>query len=187
MGRIAMTWWGVLLTLAAAASGCRTTTTPADDGVGSAVAPPASASTTARPPAATPSTPRAHPAGSELGAASFSYVEGGDTLRFITPATVDLQRADGSGCTGELPDEGNMYSGREVDDAFHHPDVQQALQAHQTYPDELGGTLHSPGHPGSITWATSCRGCLDPPKGVTALRRVLEVVMRNRRLVCPSG
>lgn len=115
----------------------------------------------------------------------FSYEEDGDRVELVSPRTTRTIRKSGKTCIDELPDNGNMYSGPEVERAFAHPDVQAALKAHQTYGAESNGKLVAPDKPGSITWATSCRGCLEPPAGVSALHGVLVVLMRNRRLLCP--
>jgi hypothetical protein len=108
----------------------------------------------------------------------------GDRVSFVPPRTVALSRADGGGCTGELPDNGNMYSGADVTNAFNHPDVAKALASHRTHGASIDAKLTANGYPGSITWAKSCRACLEEDEGVARLRTVLETVVTNRRLVC---
>jgi hypothetical protein len=123
----------------------------------------------------------AKPAGGPL----FTYVEAGDRVAFTPPRAVELTRADGTGCTGDLPDNGNMYSGKDVESAFADADVQKALASDQNYSAAQTASLTATGHPGTLTWASSCRGCLEEEPGVARLRGVLEVVVRNRKLVCP--
>ena len=132
-----------------------------------------------------PTPPPEPPASAQAPALLISYEEGGDRVEFIAPATTRITREGGATCENELPEGGNMYSGREVEDAFSHADVQRALLGDATYAGEVDAVLKAPSRPGSITWRSTCTSCAAAPPGVSRLYTVMEVVMRNRRLLCP--
>ncbi len=77
-----------------------------------------------------------------------------------------------------------MYSGKDVVDAFSHPDVQAALADHRRFSAVNASSLKARGHAGSIRWVANCTGCDPAPHAVTHFLSVLEVVMLNRKLVC---
>jgi hypothetical protein len=114
----------------------------------------------------------------------FTYEEGGDRIAFLSPRTTRTTLKSGKSCDDDLPDNGNIWTGRDVENAFTHADVQTALKTHQTYVAAIAGSLQAPGHPGSITWANTCRGCLAAPDGVKRLQDLLKGLMMNRRLLC---
>jgi hypothetical protein len=121
-------------------------------------------------------------------AASFDYRENGDHLSFTKPNQVSLRRATHGPppCVTELatgPAGGNMYTADDVIAAFEHPDVQKALRAKTEYADQPPGTVTTPDG-GVITWKASCPTCFQASQAVAHFRDVLEVLMRNRRLVC---
>ena len=106
-------------------------------------------------------------------------------MDFIRPRTTRIATKSGKTCENDLPDVGNMYSGKEVEDAFMHADVQKALGSHATFGGTLDAVLKAPNRPGSVTWSTTCTTCTDAPDGLADFYKVMEVVMRNRRLLCP--
>ncbi len=105
-------------------------------------------------------------------------------MTFIPPRTTRTALKSGPTCDNDLPDNGNIWSGRDVENTFGDQDVHAALKAHQTYVADTGGSLSAPGHLGSITWADTCRGCLAAPDGVKRLHDMLHGLMMNRRLLC---
>lgn len=119
----------------------------------------------------------------------FVYEEGGDTVSFFSPRTVRIvhaARGDAGvhSCQYDLPDNGNMYSGPEVERAFRDPVVQAELRAHHAYLSPDGGSVTA----GSdrVQWLSACYyGCTAEPAAMKQLHQVLRVVMVNARLVCP--
>jgi hypothetical protein len=117
----------------------------------------------------------------------FVFEEGGDTLSFFPPKTVRLVRhLDGSNtkvCETELPDNGNMWSGADVDHAYRNAEVQKALgNTSVPYVAEAAGKLTAGDR--TITWAANCNECAQPPTAIKNLYTVVHGVMFNRRLLC---
>jgi hypothetical protein len=117
----------------------------------------------------------------------FVYAEGGDTLSFWRPRTVRLVlRAAGDVrvCQTELDDNGNMWTGRDVEAAFGAAEVQTALRTTRApFSADVAATLTAAAR--TITWAIACDKCLPQTAGVKHLLTVLDSVMRNRRALCP--
>jgi hypothetical protein len=119
----------------------------------------------------------------------FVYEEGGDTVSFFSPRTVRIvhaARGDAGvhSCQYDLPDNGNMYSGPEVESAFRDATVQAELRAHRTYLSPDGGSITAGAD--RAQWLVACYyGCTKEPAPMQQLHQVLHVVMRNARLVCP--
>lgn len=151
----------------------------------------ATPSATATPSASTAASASSGPVVSSSGATAaqtvpiFIYEEGGDRVEFLPPSTTRITRKSGQQCVNDLPENGNMYSGTDVTRAFDAAGGTGLFANHSTYSGDVAATLVAPGQPGSVTWVTSCRGCLEEPQAVKGLRTVLTVVMRNRRLLCP--
>jgi hypothetical protein len=144
----------------------------------------ASSSPIADPPAPGPTAPPATSAPPAPPGALFVYEEGGDRLAFLPPRTTRTTLKSGTVCDNDLPDHGNIWTPRDVENVFSHAEVKEALKAHQTYVAATAGSLRAPGHVGSIIWADTCRGCLAAPDGVKRLHDVLKGLMMNRRLLC---
>jgi hypothetical protein len=120
------------------------------------------------------------------------YEEGADTVSFFGPKTVRIvhgARPDGGvhSCQYDLPENGNMYSGRDVESAFRDPVVQAELHARHSYASPDTGNVRD-GVTGAdrAQWVSSCAsGCATEPPAMKQLHQILRVVMVNARLVCP--
>jgi len=120
----------------------------------------------------------------------FDYQEGADVVSYWPPKTVRLvwhkQGGKTKVCESELPDNGNMWTGPEVEAAFRNREVQRSLRTTKApYRADTAGKLTA-AH-GTITWATTCDKCLAPPAGVQQLHTVMRTVMLNRRLLCEES
>lgn len=119
--------------------------------------------------------------------ALFVYREDDVTLSFTPPRRVTRHGSAGAPCTYELGDEGNMVSGREVEQAWRNPEVQNAVSGSKAFmaPDDLLIASEVRGADGRIAWTPACGGlCVGGPPGVVALLRVLHVMAVNVRGVC---
>jgi hypothetical protein len=121
--------------------------------------------------------------------ALFVYEEGGgDTISFFPPSTVRIIHAATAdagvhACQYDLPDNGNMYSGADVENAFKSAVVQSEMRAHHVYVAPAGKLTAGSDE---ITWMPICRGaCASEPAPVAQLHQTLRTVMLNARLVCP--
>lgn len=125
------------------------------------------------------------------GAPLFRYSEDGDTVSFWPPRAVRIDPTRPAGdrsCDSELSDNGNMYTGADVEAAFRNDDVQAALRGPAVYgvgKDATLRTTEGDAGAGTLEWRAGCRACLPEPPGVARLREVLAVVVSNRRLLCP--
>ncbi len=118
----------------------------------------------------------------------FVYEEGGDTISFFSPKTVRIVHhatdAGAHACQYDLPDNGNMVSGPEVENAFRASTVQAELHARHGYTSSDTGKLTAGAD--TLEWSASCRtNCAPEPAAVQQLHTTLRTVMRNARLVCP--
>jgi hypothetical protein len=127
-------------------------------------------------------------AGTAKTSALFVYEEGADTVSFFPPRTVRIVHgatADAGvhACQYDLPDNGNMYSGADVENAFKNAVVQSEMHAHHVYVAPAGKITSGTDE---ITWMPVCRGaCASEPAPVAQLHQTLRTVMLNARLVCP--
>jgi hypothetical protein len=109
------------------------------------------------------------------------YTEGADTVAFAPPRTVRLEPG---GCTTDLDDDGNMWTGHDVESALADPAVQKALTDRETYKSAYG-PAHLTTASGSITWVIAWKELPPPePASVHHLQEVLHVVLTNRRSLC---
>ena len=120
--------------------------------------------------------------------ALFVYEQDGDTITFFSPRTVRIIHAATSSspanaCQYDLPENGNMLSGGDVERAFKDPVVQSELHAHHAYSSTDGKlTVGTDG----LQWSLICRGaCVTEPVHLQQLHQSLRTVMLNARLVCP--
>jgi hypothetical protein len=127
-------------------------------------------------------------AGSSKTPPLFVYEEGADTISFFPPRTVRIihgATADAGvhACQYDLPDNGNMYSGADVENAFKNAVVQSEMHAHHVYVAPAGKVTAGTDE---VTWTPACRGlCATEPAPVAQLHQTLRTVMLNARLVCP--
>lgn len=127
-------------------------------------------------------------AGSTKPASLFVYEEGADTITFFPPRTVRIihgATADAGthACQYDLPENGNMYSGADVENAFKNAVVQSEMRAHHVYVAPAGKVTSGTDE---ISWMPVCRGaCATEPAPVSQLHQTLRTVMLNARLVCP--
>jgi hypothetical protein len=127
-------------------------------------------------------------AGTAKTSALFFYDEGVDTISFFPPRTVRIIHgttadAGAHACQYDLPDNGNMLSGADVEHAFRDSTVQSEMRAHHAY---VGAEGKLTSGTDVITWAPICRGaCASEPTPVAQLHQSLRTVMLNARLVCP--
>jgi len=127
-------------------------------------------------------------AGTTKTPALFVYEEGADTISFFPPRTVRIVHgatADAGvhACQYDLPDNGNMYSGADVENAFRNAIVQSEMRAHHIYVAPAGKVTSGSDE---IAWMPVCRGaCAAEPAPVAQLHQTLRTVMLNARLVCP--
>jgi len=113
----------------------------------------------------------------------FTFAEDGDVVAFRSPATVALERRSGPACTGELPANGNMWSGPEVEQAFRATEVQRALaRGDVRLSHDSDALLTAAGQ--TVTWEASCDGCTAPGRQSRHFYGVMHTVLVNRRLVC---
>ena len=124
-------------------------------------------------------------------AALFVYREDPDSFAFTPPGTVTRLTDAKTPCSYELPEGGNMYSGREVSSAWRNLEAQAAASASSAFlsPSDLPIAAEVRGGSGGrIAWTPACGGlCVSGPTGAVQLRRVLHTVMVNRRGVCPAS
>jgi len=127
-------------------------------------------------------------AGTTKTTALFVYEEGADTISFFPPRTVRIihgATADAGvhACQYDLPDNGNMYSGADIENAFKNAVVQSEMRVHHVYVAPAGKVTAGPDE---INWMPICRGaCASEPAPVAQLHQTLRTVMLNARLVCP--
>ena len=116
--------------------------------------------------------------------ALFTFEQDSDVIAFWSPRTVSFTKHGSSdACTTELPDNGNMWSGPEVEQAFRADEVQRALALDgPRYAAEGDGVLEAGG--ATLSWRAECDRCRGQPQAITHLYGVLSTVMLNRRLVC---
>jgi hypothetical protein len=117
------------------------------------------------------------------------YEEGGDTISFFPPRTVRIVHgatasAPAHACQYDLPDNGNMYSGADVENAFKNAVVQSEMHAHHMYRDTGVGRVTS--GTDEMSWTLVCHGaCVPEPPPVAQLHQTLRTVLLNARSVCP--
>lgn len=117
----------------------------------------------------------------------FEYQQDGHTVRFTAPNDVLFLRGSKAwrSCRGKLSDDGNMWTGSDVEQAFNDPEVASALARDSKYQVEgARAKLSAPGHAGSITWVSSCSDCPTEPSEVAHFREVMQTVTANRSAVC---
>jgi hypothetical protein len=116
----------------------------------------------------------------------FTFEEGDDTIAFWPPKTIRLVRRMGRGtrvCQSELPANGNMWTGRDLEEAFRSADVQESLRTTKApYSADAPAKLTAGDH--TITWASECDKCLAQPDGIKRLYAVLHTVAFNQGLLC---
>lgn len=117
----------------------------------------------------------------------FEYQQDGHTVRFSAPNEVLFLRGSKAwrSCSGKLGDDGNMWTGSDVENAFADPEVVSALEHESRYQVEgARAKLTATGRSGSITWLSSCDDCPTEPPGVKHFREIMQTVTANRAAVC---
>ncbi len=168
----------VIFAVVACNTSSSTVTPPPSTTATASSAPPAPPPVPSAPPPSIPQTPL------------FTYIEGGDELTFTAPTWLRLERKSADGgkhaCVSELSTgKDNMWTGPDVQNAFLDKDVQAALHGGTVhYFDASEATLRT--DKGTIEWSVRpCLYCTQPAPGLEHLRKVLTVVMMNRRSLCP--
>jgi len=157
--------------------------------------PPSSARTQTRAPTADPPPARPQPetgpapvATATAGAGPlFAYVQDGHTVEFTSPNLVHFQRGSRAwrSCRTKLGEDGNMWTGPDVEAAFVNAEVTRALESESAFQvDGANAKLTATGYPGSLSWTSKCANCPAEPPGVKHFREVMQTVTANRDAVC---
>lgn len=117
--------------------------------------------------------------------ALFVYEENGDTLAFFPPKMVRVTVHDDAGthtCQTDLPDNGNMWSGADVEHGFRDATVQGSLRSHASF---LGTSASISSGGDTLVWRSACPGCALEPAPVQHFQTMMHGVLGNRRSLCP--